>query len=507
MMLWVTLEPGGSPGVLPRSSSSAQVLELPEVESLARPAGVAPSWVNITSTLADSPSAMNGQMATYDLATNYTLLFGGFTVHHSLNASWRFAGTTWTPIPTNGSIPGLNLGAMAYDSFDRYVVQFGGNMGPPVSSNTGETWVYIAGSWVEILPPAAPAGRANEVMTYDAADNSIVLFSGCGPANTNGTCALYTDTWEFRGGLWSRLAPPTSPPGRDSGSMVYDPAIGAAVLFGGCSPVTPPNTCAGVLNDTWEFRAGTWTEIHTPVSPPGRWQASFAFDANLGYPVLFGGQALDGSFLSDTWEFTGTTWLPLHFNTSPPARARASLVFDLQTGEDVLFGGLDAAGNLGDTWALRSPVTPSLARVAVTPSTASISPGSVHTFTALAFEANGTPITSGVTFNWSTPPAPLGTLNRTSGATVSFTAASPPVNGTLYVNGTYFGATKEGVAVLTVTSPASSSSSPSSSGMPLGEVAGIVAVAVIVSVAATVLVMRSLGKRHGPASGGSGPPT
>ena len=59
--------------------------------------------------------------------------------------------------------------------------------------------------------------------------------------------------------------------------MVYDPALGGLLLFGGTS-ATANGLNNPALNDTWEFSASGWTELCTAGcrAPAARWDASIA---------------------------------------------------------------------------------------------------------------------------------------------------------------------------------------------------------------------------------------
>ena len=73
------------------------------------------------------------------------------------------------------------------------------------------------------------------------------------------------------------------PPARTSASMVYDPAMGATLLYGG-------NTYDTLFGDTWAFSKATgWKQLTPAASPPPLQGASMAYDATTETVVLFGG--------------------------------------------------------------------------------------------------------------------------------------------------------------------------------------------------------------------------
>lgn len=446
-------------------------------------------WSDLTSVLAGAPPPSSGTQIAYDAADGYLMLYGGYNAAGSLSTTWQFANTTWTQVPTSGSPPGTNLGAMAYDGADGYVVLFGGNLNGV--SSTGQTWTYQAGTWTELNPSPAPGGRAAPAMIYDAADGYVLLFGGCSPAYSSVCEQSRNDTWEFKAGTWTQLTPPTSPPARTDAAIAYDPTLGDVVMFGGCVQIS--GTCSAALNDTWEFRGGVWTLIHTAASPSARFGASMAYDPSVGHTVLFGGSTLSGSPLNDTWEFTGSHWVELYTGPSPPGRWRFSLAYDSAYSELVLFGGNDPSGWLGDTWALTvASEQPAISAVSISPGSSGLASGATGSFSARATSTGGASLSTGVNFSWSFSPSSLGILNATRGSSITFTAGFAKENGTLFVNATYQGVTKEGAASISATGASSSASSPFS---PLDLV--LIAVVVIVAAAAGVVVLLSRRKKGG----------
>src|SRR5580704_16230577 len=93
------------------------------------------------------------------------------------------------------------------------------------------------------------------------------------------------------------------PPARCSAAMVYDPAMGATLLFGG-------NTYNALYGDTWTFAKGKgWTQLTPAVSPPPLQGASVAYDATTQTVVLFGGNfthiGQSPSASNQTWTWDG----------------------------------------------------------------------------------------------------------------------------------------------------------------------------------------------------------
>ncbi len=205
-------------------------------------------------------------------------------------------------------------------------------------SDASENWLpYLSGH------SASPGGRTAPAIAYDSADGYLLLFGGC----ARHVCPL-ADTWKYQGGAWVNLTAvlPVSPPARFGAAMVYDPALGSVVLFGGIG-------ANGTLADTWQFSGGTWTELTPTPAPPARAFAQATYDAALGEVLLFGGNGSSGTPLNDTWTFQSGTWTnqTAASGPAPAARADGALAFDPADSEDVLFGGTGGCGAAcNDTW-------------------------------------------------------------------------------------------------------------------------------------------------------------
>ncbi|MDE1820195.1 MAG: PKD domain-containing protein [Euryarchaeota archaeon] len=202
--------------------------------------------------------------------------------------------------------------AMTYDAADGYVLLLGATGSGP--ENGTETWTYHAGVWTELFPSSFPESCVASSMAFDPFDSEVVYFAGTGSA-PGGTCAAAGQTWTFRAGVWSQLHPPVSPPSREAAAFTNDSADGYMLLFGGGN-----GGCGTVCGDTWTFVGGAWTELFPPTSPSARAGAGLTYDAADHEVVLFGGTTVvnpePGGFwvnmLQDTWAWRGGSWVLLH---------------------------------------------------------------------------------------------------------------------------------------------------------------------------------------------------
>ena len=267
--------------------------------------------------------------------------------------------------------------------FSHDLVLFGG-----ASANgalLGDTWTWNGSTWTESFPSVSPPARDGASMSFDPANNNVILFGGMGKSGP------LNDTWEWNGNDWKQLFPKNSPPARVGAAMAYTPASFFSfgplrshakhplsgrpkdfygidqdlLLFGGLS------LNDSLLNDTWTWDGSNWTQQSPANSPSPRSNASLSYaPVNLGGTddVLFGG-AGQSAILNDTWTWDGSNWHQANTPTSPPARFSATMSYapillgankrvltshsthhNLALNNVVLFGGEANSGNLSDTW-------------------------------------------------------------------------------------------------------------------------------------------------------------
>ena len=252
----------------------------------------------------------------------------------------------WTNVTASQhfSPEGLYGASLAYDPNDNYLVLFGGCSASACPA-PAQTWKYAGGSWTTVgVSGSQPPARAFATMVYDSRDGYVLLFGGwAGPGR------LLNDTWGFSAGAWTNLTNVSAaPPARDGAAMAYDHSDGYVVLFGGCGAVLCP------LNDTWRFQLGAWKNITSPsaAAPSPRQGAAMIWDDNDGYAVLFGGADAAGLRLGDTWQFVHAKWSAsvITSPTQPPARVDAAFTYYGINNAAYLFGGNGTNGTLGDLW-------------------------------------------------------------------------------------------------------------------------------------------------------------
>jgi hypothetical protein len=184
-------------------------------------------------------------------------------------------------------------------------------------------------SWTQWSSGVGPSPRDEPMMVDDPAEHGVLLWGGTSLANS----AILNDTWLFRGGTWTELcsgtsAPPscpTSPSPRVAAQLAYDPARSAVVLFGGAKSFYD-------VNDTWLFVNGTWENVTGAVAPPPGDSLPVATDASGGVLLI-----TTQEFVGSTWEFGPSGWTLVSGAGTPSVGDLQPMWFDANLGVDVLW--------------------------------------------------------------------------------------------------------------------------------------------------------------------------
>jgi hypothetical protein len=272
---------------------------------------------------------------------------------------------------------------------------FGGRNGATVF---GDTWGYdlATDTWTELAPSSSPdarfgheavwvegiglvivAGQARadtffgDLWAYDPASNAWTELPATGelPTPRYGSCAAigpdgrlwishgftedqarFSDTraYDFDANAWTDETPADGRPVERCLHGCWWTDDGELALYAG------QTTGTTALDDRWTFSDGTWTRIDGSV-PPGR--NLYARARHEGATIVFGGQAIDESYLGDLWLLAdgSTDAVPIEAigdGPQPVGRAGAELIADPGRNRALLFGGRTADGALNDLWAL-----------------------------------------------------------------------------------------------------------------------------------------------------------
>ena len=299
----------------------------------------------------NTPPARFDPEIAYDPSTGETFLYGGEVGSTTITIAtdaWSYDAGTWTQL-TSGASSNFALpvwAPMVYDARDGYFLMFGGNCAITSVCPENVTATYSAGTWTALPTSIAPSPRWASDMAYDPADGNVVLFGGY-----NGHTFL-NDTWTYAGGIWTNITQTagTPPPARAGfGLMTYDAANQMLVLFGG-------QESTGFLNDTWTFSSGKWHQVDPSTPPPARNDAPLVYDPVLGSVLLIAGHG-NTQALGDMWAFSHGNWTELLPSVPFSYRWAYGAVFDAADNEVLLFGGTNTSSGtyLGDTWTYRIP--------------------------------------------------------------------------------------------------------------------------------------------------------
>ncbi|MCI4332483.1 MAG: hypothetical protein L3K01_01945 [Thermoplasmata archaeon] len=336
--------------LLASSFGEASIAARPPPWPHASPIANSPSaaWVDLNLSGPTNRSEFGFVWANPSTGTPFGVLFGGRRGHSSLNDTWLFTNSSWTQIFPSAHPGPTRNGMMAWDPVDQEVVLFGGSN---ATAYLNATWVFHMGhGWRQLTPTVSPPARRSGGMAYDGADHYVVMWGGHNGTAPNGSInyqpdyTMLNDTWSFSGGAWTQVVTANAPPPSSEPSLQYDPTTGVVIEFGGYDQ----HGVGGYLafNQTWAYSAGLWTNLGLVHSPYARDGAASTFDASRGV-VLTAGQdeGVHGRCLmNDTWVLSGPSASALHwhkvFTTAQfPPMDSASAVYDSALHANLLFGG------------------------------------------------------------------------------------------------------------------------------------------------------------------------
>jgi hypothetical protein len=316
------------------ATADAQSSDTPEVDAAVSEATTPPTnWVPLSPTI--SPTARAYFAMAYDADSEKIVLFGGFNGTQHIHDTWTFDGTTWKKMfPTHW--PAGRAGAqMAYDAVAHRIVLFGGYDG---TSYLGDTWLWngATSQWTRATPQHSPPAETGPMLFTDP-NGHADIFGGY-----NGHFYQLT-MWQWIGSDWTQLHPATVPTARSYGAVALNPLTKKVILYGGLGDVNPVNT--------WIYDGTTWTQQNPGTQPNYVYGGTGVAQPAKKTIITFGGAA-GGGPVHATWRWLGTTWKRIFVNQAPPAREGSGAAYDAALGYSVLFGGQGQSTLLNDTWEL-----------------------------------------------------------------------------------------------------------------------------------------------------------
>ncbi len=160
----------------------------------------------------------------------------------------------------------------------------------------------------------------------------------------------YANTWLWSGASWTLASPATSPPGRLDASAAYDPETRQVMLFGGKrAPVSGGST----LRDTWGWDGTTWQELDDGGTTAGGEGSSMAWDDALDEMVLITA-ASSRSGGDQTWVWVHTHWVLQPKGDVSPGAFALPMAYDPITrsliAEGCCYSPASQLGALDTTW-------------------------------------------------------------------------------------------------------------------------------------------------------------
>ena len=250
-------------------------------------------WNKIDST---NQPARSLSGAAYMPDKNQIFVYGGIGskgYDDSLRDAYSYDGKSWTAVTANS--PGTrDHHEIAYDENNKTIIVYGGQNGKRDFDE--QTWLFKNNLWRALNIPG-PGPRAHHAMAYDAERKKLVLFGGS-YGNTS------TDTWEFDGSNWNKIATTINPGAIAHHSMVYDAIRKNVLLYGG-------EIDMNIKGDIWAWDGNKWELLSD--NGPARILPQLAFNADNNKLYVFGGNGGEQatSIYSDLWEWDGKKWTQL----------------------------------------------------------------------------------------------------------------------------------------------------------------------------------------------------
>jgi hypothetical protein len=240
--------------------------------------------------------------------------------------------------------PNISFGVvMTYDAADGYVVAVSLNStGGPLNNTyapTQLTWKFSGGNWSLVPTVGQVPATLAPGLVYDGHDQYVLLYGGR-LMDTNASVApVSNQTWSYRAGTWTNLST-AAPFAVDFPNLVYDALDEYVVLYDelGLSPIN----LNGNIQTTWTYAGGTWTNITATAGNPPAWFGQMAYDAHDKYVVYFGGYTLSNQLVNSTFTFHGGIWYNATASVrgAPIPRMNYGMTYDSYHQQVLLYGGL-----------------------------------------------------------------------------------------------------------------------------------------------------------------------
>jgi hypothetical protein len=335
------------------------------VAAASGPLGNAQTWT------LHGPVSRHSHSAVWDPVSAQMIIFGGqeTTTNTDLNDVWLGKTSTnlsdsFTAEAPTGTLPAGRYGQVAtYDSSTNRMTIFGGGLGLPAPC-ANDVWVLSGANgrngtpaWMAITPSGtAPVARIYAGGAYDPKTDSLIVFGGndCSTGYFNDVWVLSDANGEAGTPAWTQLTTAgTSPPARQSGSVIYDSTNNILTMYGGDAGGAPFGDVWILSNANGTGGTPTWTQLSpTGTAPMARTGQTAIYDSVNNRMTIFGG-ITSGITLTDSWVLTfpndigGTpAWSEIPTQGTAPSLAYHSAVYDSKLDNMYAFAGLSSASKL-----------------------------------------------------------------------------------------------------------------------------------------------------------------
>lgn len=226
-------------------------------------------WLEVSPRTSPSPRSDTGMV--YDELNQVVELFGGYCQEEDRDLcddTWSYdpKSNTWTEMKPLSSPPIMYGFSLDYDATSYQSILWGGHLstfehGNIVSAGYGDNiWIYEypQDAWREIVGNDKPPARYWHQASFITPTGKLLIFGG------DGGRSYLNDTWLYdnRHNTWERVNPVQAPAPRVNATMTYDSANNVIILFGGLGEDRVD------LQDTWIFDVsgseGEWRKIASP---------------------------------------------------------------------------------------------------------------------------------------------------------------------------------------------------------------------------------------------------
>jgi hypothetical protein len=224
----------------------------------------------------------------YDSRRNRLVAYGGRNAGRVYTDTWEWDGRVWAQQASARNPGPLEHAAAAFDSARGRVVMFGG--GSRTGTLFANTWEWDGRDWM-LQATSGPAARVGHSMVWSPAHGAVIMYGGF-------AAQPHTDLWKWDGSAWLRLT-------NDGPATTEGPAL--AVLDGSTFLVAAPHGATELR--TWRVSGSRFEILAGAGAPPSAIGQGMTTDAARHRVVWFGG--------GQVWEFDGARWASVHVSQRP----------------------------------------------------------------------------------------------------------------------------------------------------------------------------------------------